>query len=429
MQAESRPICKSPLPLASRAGSCCNSPMPHSAPEAPDLSAKWRQHLTLELPDPRPGCIWVHACSVGEVGSVAPLIRRLVAMGHDVHLSVVTATGHAHARRLLGDRVSLSFLPWDLPGAFRRFVDRLQPRLLLLVETEFWPGMLGACGRRGIPVIGINTRISDRSYPRYRATRLFWRRVLRPVVRFLCQSELDAERLASLGVPRERIRVSGNLKLAVRAPQADAEAIRRRLDPGGTRPILLLASTHEPEERLLLKHLDAWRRIRPDLLPVFVPRHPERFDAVDELLREHGLHVLRWSAGEAHAADAVLVDAMGVLPKLYLVADLVVIGGSLADIGGHNPLEAAVCGRGVVTGPHVQNFRAIMKELAQAGGAIVAASAEETGAAIARLLEHPDELKALHAAAFAFMQRRGDVLERVLDELGPWLAAPEGGGS
>ena len=388
---------------------------------------KTKAHLTLALPAPAPGCTWIHACSVGEVGSIIPLVNRLLEHGERVHLTVVTRTGFEHAHRLLGERtsppVTVSYLPWDLPGLMLRFIRHLQPRLLLLTETEFWPGMLKACHKLGIPIIGLNTRISDRSFPRYLASRSLWRRWLAPVTEFLAQSELDAERLTAIGVPADRIRVAGNLKYAIQPPAVDADQLRRRLDPSGSRPILLIASTHEDEERRLLTMLPAWRTACPDLLPVFVPRHPERFEAVADLLANAGLRPARWSAGSAPHADIVLIDAMGVLAGLYTIADLVIIGGSLANIGGHNPLEAAVCGRGVVTGPHIQNFRAVMTDLQRCGGAISARDDSELQAAVLRLLQHPDELAHLHAEAARFMQQQEDVLERTWQHIRSRLEA------
>ena len=379
--------------------------------------SKWRQQFALELPESRPGCIWLHACSVGEVGSVVPLVDALLQKGHAVHMSVVTATGFAHAERLLGNRVSISYLPWDLPGRMARFIRRLRPSLLLLTETEFWPGMLAACHRQQLPVIGINTRISDRSFPRYRASRFLWRRWLAPVSLFLAQSSQDAERLAAIGVPAERIQVVGNLKYAVSAPQLDAQALRLRLDASGERPILLVASSHEGEEGMLLDMWPRWHAIRKDLLTVIVPRHPERFQAVAELVRERGHRLSRWSTDDAAPADFVLIDAMGVLGQLYAVADIALIAGSLADIGGHNPLEAAVCGRGVVTGPHVQNFREIMRDMQRANAAIVCRDKRDLEASISRLLSHPDELRQLHAEASLFIADKGRVVERMLQAI------------
>jgi len=396
--------------------------MGNSADSAAPPAVKWKQHLTLDLPATAAGAIWIHACSVGEVASVASLIHALQAQGHHLHLTVVTATGMKHARRLFGDSLSVSFLPWDIPGLMSRLLKRLRPRLLLLTETEFWPGMLSACRRHDIPVIGINTRISDRSFPRYRTTAWLWRRWLQAVDMFLAQSEQDAERLKAIGIPAGRIRVAGNLKYAVRPPDVDAVTLRKRLDPSETRPIILIASTHDDEEAQILRMWNRWRRARQDILCVIVPRHPERFDAVAALLEQAGHAVSRWS-GKQSGGDFMLVDAMGVLPQLYTVADIVIIGGSLVPVGGHNPLEAAVCGRGVITGPHIQNFREIMDDMQRENAAIVAADADDLEQAVQRLLAHADELHELHAQAAMFMRNKAQVLERVCSIIAPYVDA------
>jgi len=395
-------------------------PAPQPDPHANGIS-KWQQHLTLQLPATQPGCIWLHACSVGEVASVVPLFRALTGQGHKVHLTVVTATGFAHAKRVLGKELSVSYLPWDIPGCMARLVNRLKPALLLLAETEFWPGMLMACKKNRIPVVGINTRISDRSFPRYQATSFYWRRCLDPVVMFLAQSQLDAERLIAMGVAAGHVKVVGNLKYAISAPSVEAQSLRLKLDSSGSRPILLVASTHEGEDRAILNMWPAWRAACHNLLTVIVPRHPERFDQVAELIREHGHRLSRWSEQQQHDSDFILVDAMGVLGDLYSVADVVIIAGSLKNIGGHNPLEAAVCGRGVVTGPFVQNFREIMHDMQRQNAVIIASNAQELEAAVTRLLQHPDELKQLHAHATLFMQDKTGVLESTLECISPYL--------
>jgi len=374
------------------------------------------------------GCIWVHACSVGEVGSVAPLIRVLLDKGHHVHLTVVTATGFAHAHRLLGAEISVSYLPWDLPTLFSHFLRRLKPAMLLLAETEFWPGMLRACHEQRVAVIGINTRISDRSFPRYHASRIFWRSALKPVSLFLAQSDIDAERLIAMGVDREKVRVAGNLKYAITAPAVDATQLRKQLDPGASRPILLVASTHEKEDEKILDMWPAWHACCPDLLLVIVPRHPQRFDQVAEKISARGLKLKRWSAqtdGDTSPPDLVLIDAMGLLGKLYTVADAVIIAGSLTNIGGHNPLEAAICGRGVVTGPHVQNFREIMDAMRCEDAAIVAADDSELEQIICRLLTHPEELQQLNSSAALFIRDKSTVMARIMAEIEPLLAGLE----
>lgn len=386
--------------------------------------SKWRQHLTFDLPVVAHHPVWLHACSVGEVASVVPLIRELFRLKLPLHLSVVTKTGFDHATRLFGGRINISYLPWDAPGLMKRFIKRLNPRILLLAETEFWPGMLAACHRGGIPVVGINTRISDHSFSRYRASRFLWRRWLSPVSLFLAQSELDAERLVGMGVSSDRIRAVGNLKYAIKPPAVDTNDLRKRVDSSMGRPVLLAASTHADEEETLLGMWPEWKRIRPDLLLLLVPRHPERFDTVADQITQRGMRLSRWSGNKTDPeADIILIDAMGVLNGLYTIADMAFIGGSLVPVGGHNPLEAAICGRGVITGPHVQNFREVMRDMQQANAAVVTEDRHALDRTVRHYLRHPDELKQLHAHAAVFMQDKSRVLDRVMEAVRPFLEA------
>jgi len=396
--------------------SCCNTAM-HS-----HGISKWRQHLTLDRPTTEHRPVWLHACSVGEVGSVAPLVEELLQLNVPLHLSVVTKTGFDHASRLFGDRISISYLPWDVPGLMRRFIGQLDPRLLLLTETEFWPGMLALCRKRNIPVVGVNTRISDRSFPRYHASRFLWKRWLSPVSLFLAQSELDAERLADIGVDPVRIQAVGNLKYAINPPITDATDLRKRIDASMVRPVLLAASTHDDEEESLLGMWPKWKRIQPNLLLLLVPRHPERFDTVANQISQHGFQLSRWSEeGTDPQTDIFLIDAMGVLNNLYTVADMAIIGGSLVPVGGHNPLEAAICGRGVITGPYVQNFREVMQDMQQANAAVVAEDKHALDETVQHFLRHPNELKQLNARAADFMQDKTRTLERIMKAIRPFL--------
>jgi 3-deoxy-D-manno-octulosonic-acid transferase len=387
----------------------------------PTMPSKWKQHLTLQLPQVKATPIWVHACSMGEVASVAPLIDRMIKQQHSIHLTVVTRTGFSHAKRLFGDAITISWLPWDLPFLMRRFIQHLQPSLLILCETEFWPGMLKACKKRNIPIVGINTRISDRSFPKYYKTRKLWARWLDAISLFLAQSPTDAERLQQMGVPTTKIKTVGNLKFAVQAPDVDASQIRQMIDPTSQRPILIIASTHDNEEAQILSLLNQWQHIQPNLLTLIVPRHPERFADVEKLLQKNAISYTRYVEERTGHEQVILIDAMGVLTQLYTIADLVFIGGSVVDIGGHNPLEPAVCGRGVVTGKHIQNFRAVYEGMKHQGAAIIVQDKEELGAAISRLLEKPDELKELHAQATLFMQNQNQVLDDMWHEISPYL--------
>ena len=397
------------------------------ADSGPHQPVKWKQHLALSLPQAfKDGCVWLHACSVGEVNSIAPLIHWLLSEKQNIHLTVVTLTGMHQAQRMFQNRIHISYLPWDLPGRMAKLIEHIQPRLLLLTETEFWPGMLGTCKRKEIPVIGINTRISDRSFPRYKATSRLWKRWLTPVRLFLAQSNIDAERLHALGIEKERIHAVGNLKYAISAPPVDADSIRAMIDPTKQKPVLLVASTHLNEEQQILKMWPTWKKARPDLILVMVPRHPQRFDDVASDIAATGRSYSRWSqlAGNSEPStpkDIILVDAMGVLQQLYTIADIAMIGGTLVSVGGHNPLEAAICGRGVITGPYIQNFREMMNDMKQEQAAIVCSDANDLERAVLRFLKHPDELKMLHAHAASFMSKRGSVMEKVCEAIKPWL--------
>ncbi|MDQ6983547.1 MAG: 3-deoxy-D-manno-octulosonic acid transferase, partial [Ghiorsea sp.] len=189
----------------------------------------------------------------------------------------------------------------------------------------------------------------------------------------------------------------------------------------GQRPILIIASTHEDEEAQILSLLPTWQRIQPDLLTLIVPRHPERFHKVADLLKSKGMTFTRYVEERTGHEDVVLIDAMGVLTGLYTIADIVFIGGSLVDIGGHNPLEPAICGRGVVTGKYIQNFKAVFADMQHQGAAIIVQDKKELELAIIRLLEKPDELQQLNAQATLFMQQQGQVLDRMWDEIKPYL--------
>jgi len=396
--------------------------------ESPSPSThKWRQHFLLDMPQAHPNCIWMHACSVGEVASILPLIHWLHTQHHHIHLTVVTRTGMLHAQRHLSNisNTSISYLPWDLPSLMPQFTRTLQPALLLLAETEFWPGMLKACHKQAVKVVGINTRISDRSFPKYHATRFFWKRWLTHVDLFLPQNDTDAKRLIAIGVKPERTHVAGNLKYAIQASPVDTQSLRRHVDASMQRPIILLASSHEDEEQRILDMYSQWHQQQPDALVIIVPRHPERFEHVAELIQSRGHRLSRWSEGDiSPQADVILIDAMGILQTLYSITDIAIIGGSLVPVGGHNPIEAAIYGRGVITGQYIQNFRDIMADMQAQDAAIIAHSDKDLEQAVVRLMQQPHELRKLNASAAHFMQDKAQVLPRICEAIAPFLPTP-----
>lgn len=316
--------------------------------------------------------IWLHAVSVGEVLAVSRLVAELDAglTGFQVVISTTTRTGQVLARERFGaERVF--YCPLDLPWATRAYLKALRPAMLVLAETEFWPNLLSGCFRRGIPVVVVNARISDRSWPRYRRLRGLWRPFLSRLTRVLAQTETDAERLSTLGC--KSVAVAGNLKFDVRvADEAEATRLLRRFS--GSLRLIVAGSTLEGEEAMLLAAWPSLLSSLPVSLPgedaklamVIAPRHPERFEAVAGLLDESGFPWRRRSAfGEAAltGGEIVLLDSIGELASVYSLAAVAFVGGSLVAAGGHNPLEPAQFGVPVVMGDHYENFQAMVDDM------------------------------------------------------------------
>jgi len=322
--------------------------------------------------DERP-TIWVHAVSVGEILAASRLIDELSSRipGWRVVVSTTTRTGQKIARERFGsDRVF--YFPLDFAFAVRAWLRALQPRMVVLLETEFWPRMLVECRRAKIPVAVVNARISDRSWPRYLRLRFLWKHLLNSFRLVLAQSELDAERLKAIGA--SNVRVGGNLKFGVRVakPAPVTEALRKSL-PAGVK-VVVCGSTLAGEEELLLNALPA------EVITILAPRHPERFRAVESLLSQRGSPYLlrsRWMESPIPIAPGTvfLLDSIGELASVYSLADLAFIGGGLLTPGGHNPLEPAQFGVPIVMGLHYENFRAIVEKLLAADAITIADSA------------------------------------------------------
>ena len=347
--------------------------------------------------------LWIHAVSVGEVLSASRLVKTLDAAlpSYLIVVSTTTRTGQALARERFGaERVF--YCPLDLPWAVRAYCRALDPLLLVLVETEFWPNLLSACFRRRIPVAVVNARVSDRSWPRYRLLRGLWRPFLRRIEVVLAQSELDAGRLQALGCLPQRVSVAGNLKFDVRiAEETPAARLLRDLAPNLR--LVVAGSTLQGEEAALL---EAWPRLLqadPQLAMVLAPRNPERFAAVASLLADSGFPWLRRSEwnGQQETAYAplvpgqiVLLDTIGELASIYSLAAVAFVGGSLVPAGGHNLLEPAQFGAPIIAGPHDANFRAIAEAL-HAANALRVVSRDELALALIGLLGDSQESAAM----------------------------------
>ncbi len=314
--------------------------------------------------------LWLHAVSVGEVLAASRLIE-LLDSSMPVVISTTTRTGQKLARERFDTAVAAGttrvfYYPLDLAWIVRRYLGALRPRMLVLMESELWPRMLVEAGRAGIPVVVVNGRVSDRSLPRYRALRRLWQPILRNVTQVMAQSEYDAERFPLIGVPAEAVEAAGNLKYDVRA--ASGLSITRELRaqlPTGAK-VIVAGSTVEGEEALLLEAFCKLRTHVPELILILAPRHPERFRAVEEMVKAADFSCIRrsdWMPHPIPSGTVFLLDSMGELGEIYSLASVAFVGGSLVPAGGHNPLEPAQFGVAIATGPYMENFRGIVAML------------------------------------------------------------------
>jgi 3-deoxy-D-manno-octulosonic-acid transferase len=367
------------------------------------LAGKYRRNLRprfgldLDLPEGlgRNEVIWVHALSVGEVTSVLPLVRLLREEypSYELVFSTATESGNELAReRLAGIGCPVFYLPLDLWWAVRRVVERVGARLFLLVETDFWPNLLGYLRRRGTRTVLVNGRISDRSFPRYRLFRPFLRSTLSQVSRFCMQGEEDARRLLALGAQPDRVCVTGNLKLdqAMEAsPDEERTSLRHRLGWLQQGPVWIAGSTHPGEEEIILRVFGQLRRRFAELCLIVAPRHPDRAGDVAALAQGAGWKTGRRSlVGAADAGtDVFVLDTIGELAGFYSLGTFAFVGGSLVPSGGHNPVESAQRGLPVVFGPHMTNFRDIAAILRESGGGFQVANEAALAQRLERWLE------------------------------------------
>jgi len=348
-------------------------------------------------PDGRPR-VWVHAVSVGETLAAAPLLRLLRERAPDalLLLSNVTLTGRETAVKVLGGVVDAVFyFPFDLPWICGRFLDRLRPEVVVIVETEIWPNFLAACAARGIPSVIVNGRLSERSFRGYRRLRWFFAPVLRTFRAVAAQSRGDAERFIALGAPREIVTVGGNLKFDVRPPTEKLTGLSSLLAGGRESGALwvVAGSTHEGEEIPVLRAFLSARAQNPALKLLLAPRHPERFNAVEEMLHREGVPVSRRTlladGARGVGPPVLLLDSMGELSGAYAEADLAFVGGSLVPKGGHNILEPAWHGVPTVVGPHMSNFREIANAFLSAGALLQVSGERELSEQFVRFAADP----------------------------------------
>ena len=362
--------------------------------------------------------VWLHAVSVGEVNAAAPVVNALRAQRPDLRwvITTITPTGSERVRALWGDAVDHVYLPYDVPGCVDRFLEQFQPQIALILETELWPNLLFGCRQRQIPVYILNARLSARSLRGYRLLGPLIRRALRTVTFVAAQSADDAQRFVQLGAAPEQVAALGNLKFDIAAPdrQDMIDAFAAHVDPA--RPVWIAASTHEGEEAAVLEIHRRLRARHPGLLLLWVPRHPERFDKVANLVRDQGWAVATRTAQGWPQADTevFVVDTLGELMGFFACASVAFVGGSLQPIGGHNLLEPAAMATATVTGPHLHNFSEISRRMREAGALLIGQDRDEVATLLDTLLQDQQRCQAMVHAGLELVANGRGAVDRIL---------------
>lgn len=348
----------------------------------PAYRERWQERFGF-CPHNLPQSIWVHAVSVGEVIAAIPLIKQLKIMYPDLPLIVTTTTptGADRVRAAFKDTVFHAYIPYDLPFAVKRFLNRIHPRILIVMETELWPNLFAVCRKANIPIVIANARLSEKSAKGYGSKGMAHIRqgLFQAISMLAAQSEADAARFENLGLPREKIAVTGNLKFDLDIPadlQTKTVELKEQL---GDRDIWIAASTHAGEEEIILQAAEMIYQKNPKALLMLVPRHPDRFDTVHSLIKSKGCQVVKRSDKQNCVVETqvYLGDTMGELLLLYSAAEIAFVGGSLVQVGGHNLLEPAFLKKTILTGPILYNFTEISELMLKANGLVIVKNAEE----------------------------------------------------
>jgi len=384
-----------------------------------------RERLGFVEPMPSGKVLWVHASSVGEMQAAVPLVKALLAEYPDAHVVVssFTASGMRRARAAFGETVPVCALPFDLPAFNHRFLDRVRPLAMIVLETELWPNLYRQARERNIPVLLVSARMTDRSLRRYRWLGKLVSDALSAAVYVGAQSGKDAARFLSVGVDQTALHVVGNLKFDI--PESaeireQGQALRGLLF--GSAPVLVAASTRVGEDEPVLAAFAYVRSVHPDARLVIVPRHPERGGYIAGLARDAGWNVAMRTADSAPTEmDVYVIDTIGELNAFYAAADACFVGGSLVPVGGHNLLEPASLGIATVTGPLHQNAPDIFRDMRDSRAIVVVRDADSLGRAWCELLEDPVERDELGQAAQQIVERNRGTLAQVMRDIEPFL--------
>jgi 3-deoxy-D-manno-octulosonic-acid transferase len=394
--------------------------------KAPAYRKRWAERYGYCAGKVQPHGIVLHSVSVGETLAAVPLVRALRHRYPTLPITVttMTPTGSERAQSAFGKDVHHVYLPYDLPGSINRFLDTVNPRLVIIMETELWPNIIRILHQRKIPLVIANARLSERSAKGYKKLGGFMRDLLQRITLIAAQNAEDGDRFLSLGLKRSHLTVTGSLKFDISVtPELAAKAVTLRRQWASRRPVWIATSTHEGEEAIVL---DAHRRLLqqfPDLLLILVPRHPERFKDACDLTQKRGFSFTLRSSGEipSSSTQVVIGDTMGELMMLYGIADIAFVGGSLVERGGHNPLEPAAHAIPVLMGPHIWNFKDICAKLQQAEGLITVTDVISLQKEVANLLQDDDYRRYYGRHAVEVLHQNQGALQRLLQLLEPHL--------
>ena len=388
---------------------------------APNYRKRWGQRFGFFTPsESSKETMWLHAVSVGETLAAVPLVKALQEKYPERRLLItcMTPTGSERITAAFGDSVDHSYAPYDTPDAVARFLQRVQPKMLIIMETELWPNTVAACYKRQIPVILANGRLSEKSARGYARVSKLSGPMVAQLTAVAAQHGDDGGRFTALGLPAEKLHITGNIKfdLELNAQiRQSAEALRQQWGGAHQRPILLAASTHRGEDEIILQAFNLIKQSVNNALLVLVPRHPERFNQVGDLCLDTGYSLARRSNNDStDNADILLGDTMGELMTFFGACDIAFIGGSLVANGGHNMIEPAAWGKPTLSGLSVFNFAEVSRLLAEAGGLSLVEDAAVLAETVIELIQNPQQARQMGQSAQQVAEANRGALERLL---------------
>ena len=388
--------------------------------KTPAYRQHWQERLGFVTPSTKPS-IWIHSVSVGETLSAIPLMTQLIEHYPtlNIHITTTTPTGREQVINHLGNQVTYSYVPYDIPNLIKRFIKRLNVVLCIVMETEVWPNMLTVCRQKHIPILLANARLSEKSYENYARFRSIAYDIFNLFNLIAAQNKLDADHYIALGVPEKNICITGSIKFE-RAVPADIQVTANQLRHEWNlinRPVIVAASTREGEEPFILEAFATVKKTHPNAFLLLIPRHPKRVSQVAQLCQKYNFSVCYRSqqANNTITHDILIGDTIGELLLFYALADITYVGGSLVNTGGHNILEPAALRKPIITGPYLRNFKAISETLVNANAQLIVQNAEELAHTWNRLIDNPADREALGNNALAVYESNQGATARHLE--------------